>query len=418
MNFNAGLFSDAHLGYSSGKRINHQGTNLRVLDGYKAINQTVDEMIENEVDFVVCAGDIFHMAHPDIRTIIETQEALRRLAEAGIPVYIIAGNHDATDIRAEIPASGVLNEPNNNIYSFTDPYTVVEVKPGINMHFLSHHAYTDQGETMEQIALIPDTINILVSHGSCYDTNMGMLLHCPQEPREVVIPEDVMSLNWDYTWLGHIHERGWISSKDGLTDTEGRKQFYGGSLTRRGFTDRPCKLDRGWSMWNIDTDSKVIEPTFFTVNQRPQIDCDKIDASSMSPSEVEEKLVTQLQSIYNEYKDSEGLIPDETAPIVRQTLVGLTPISFASINWSNCSKYSKHFLTHTLKRIDSAQDEAVELSEEEMLQSKNKDIMVAFDDWFDEIHPEDENKIEKREEVGEKAKNLLKKGQDLVLDDE
>lgn len=416
-----GHISDVHLGYSSGKRINKEGINLRVIDGYTAWHQAVSQMIDEKLDVVIVSGDIFHMAHPDIRTIMEAQLGLRRLADAGILVYVGAGNHDATDIRAEIPANGVLNEPNHNIYSFTEPYIVKEIFPGYHFHFLNHHAYTDQGETMKQIKLIDNEINILVSHGSCFDTNMNVILHCPQEPREVVIPEFVMDMPWDYTLLGHIHERGWIGSKDGKTDTANRKQFYGGSVIRRGFTDRPCALGRGWTKWDVDSNRKF-SPTFFNVHQRPQIDCEKIDATNLTPLETEEKLVKQLKEIYLKYSDGNERISNENAPIVRQTIVGLTPVSYVAINWSNCSKYSKHFLTYTLKRIDATINNNGESDDDDSLEASedlktNKDIVEAFNDWMNLAH-HDEKEFEDKDSVEEKAKKWLRQGQDAVLENE
>lgn len=409
--------SDVHLGYSSGKRITSNGTNLRVTDGYAAFTEAVDQMISEKVDVVIVAGDIFHQAHPDIRTIIETQGQLRRLADKGIPVYIEAGNHDATDIRSEIPASGVLNEPKNNIFSYTDPYIVKEIFPGYFFHFLSHHAYTDQGETMKQIELIDGAINILVSHGSCFDTNMNVILHCPQEPREVVIPEFVMEMPWDYTFLGHIHERGWIGSKDGLTDTAGRKQFYGGSVIRRGFTDRPCKLDRGWTKWTVDKE-RNFTPTFFTVKQRPQIDCSEVDASELTAPEVEAKLLEQVKEIYDKYKAEDGSILNENTPIVRQTVRGITPVVYIAVNWAKIAAYTKNFLTYTLKRVDAETSERDETVDPDAIESLNtsKDIVEAFTEWTEGVYGNEEKKIVNKEKVMTMAKGWLREGQNKVLD--
>ncbi len=417
--FNFAHISDVHLGYSSGKRIAGIGTNLRVLDGYAAWHEAISQMLETHkertLDAVIISGDIFHMAHPDIRTIMEAQEGLRRLAREGIKVFVGAGNHDATDIRAEIPANGVLDEPNFGIRSYTEPYIVEEIKPGYFFHFLNHHAYTDQGETMKQIKLIDGAVNVLVSHGSCFDTNMNVVLHCPQEPREVVIPEFVMDMPWDYTILGHIHERGWIGSKDGLTDTAKRKQFYGGSVIRRGFTDRPCKLGRGWTLWSIDED-RVFTPEFFKVHQRPQIDCKEINATNLTPFEVEEKLVEQVKAIYEKYKNEEGRIDDEFAPIVRQTVTNLSPVSYLAIDWSRSAKYRRHFLTYTLKRTEAVADKESDNEETEGHSfATKKDITEAFSEWIEDRY-NGETELENKEKVVEQARKLLQLGQNKVLD--
>ena len=49
---------------------------------------------------------------------------------------------------------------------------------------------------MKNVKPIEGKINILCTHGSCYDDNLEMILHSEAEPREVVIPENVLSLNW------------------------------------------------------------------------------------------------------------------------------------------------------------------------------------------------------------------------------
>ena len=233
--FTIAHLSDLHLGYSSGrKKIDENGYNVRENDGYVAFNKAIDQIIEEGVNMVLIAGDLFHSPRPKNHTILIAQDSIRRLAEEDIEVYILAGNHDATDIRAEIPSSKLLNEPANGIYSYSEPYVVKEVHPEIFIHFISHHAFVNQEETMKQVKLIDGAVNILASHGSCYDTNIGAILRTPNEPREVIIPEEIINLPWNYTLLGHIHERGWIGSEDGKTDTSGRKQFYNGSLIRRG----------------------------------------------------------------------------------------------------------------------------------------------------------------------------------------
>lgn len=414
-------FNDQHLGYSSGKRMSREGVNLRVLDGIRAFNEAIDQMIDEKVDAVLVPGDLFHNAHPTVYTVVAAQEGLRRLSAAGIQVHITAGNHDATDVRSEIPSNRQVHEPNSNIFSYIEPYLKKEILPDLMVHFLSHHAYTDQGETMDSIELVDGKINLLLSHGSCFDTNMNAILHSPQEPREVVIPEFVMDLPWDYTFLGHIHERGWIGSTDGETDTSGRKQFYGGSLVRRGFSDRPCKLGRGWTMWEVGEDHSFT-PTFFKVHQRPQIDLPKIFAKDVAPSEIEEQLVAQLKTVHERYADEDGSISDDNAPIVRQTLVDITPSSYVAINFANCSMYSNHFFTYSLKRMEGQKydkDEAMDQDSIDSIEMKTakQDIVEAFSTWVEEEHS-DSKTIENLNAVEEKAKVMLKKGQDSVLEKE
>lgn len=378
--FTIAHLSDLHLGYSSGrKKVDENGYNVRENDGYVAYHRVIDQIIEEKVDAVLVAGDFFHSPRPKNHTILIAQEGLRRLAAEGIKVYILAGNHDATDIRAEVPSSRLLNEPGSGIYSYSDPYVLKEVHPGIFIHFVSHHAFLEQKETMAKIKLVDDAVNILASHGSCYDTNVGEILRTPNEPREVVIPQAIMDMPWDYTLLGHIHERGWIASKDGKTDTSGRKQFYNGSLLRRGFADKACKNGRGWTKWTINED-KSIDYKMFTIQEREQLDLEPIDVKGKKTKDVEAEIIKQLKSIDKYMENKYGEITLENAPIVRQTLVGVSAITRLSLNLQRFNQFTHKYLHHNFKVVPDTED--INVSDVVSVDSlNNSDIVVVFKEW-------------------------------------
>ena len=114
--------SDIHAGYTATRHLNNQGINVREADGYVAFARIVTDCINHDVDLVVIAGDTFHTSTPSIRTIIFVQNQFRRLAAAGIPIYALAGNHDVDDIRANIAASRVLDDPLRDIHSHIERY--------------------------------------------------------------------------------------------------------------------------------------------------------------------------------------------------------------------------------------------------------------------------------------------------------
>ena len=372
--------SDLHLGYSSGrKKVDENGFNVRENDGYLAYERVVDQILKEKVDIVLVAGDMFHSPRPKNHTILIAQEGLRRLAEAGMTVYLIAGNHDATDVRAEVPSSRLLHEPGSKIYSYSDPYVIKEIADNVFMHFVSHHAFVDQENTMDEIQLIDGAVNLLATHGSCYDTNMGMILRTPNEPREVIIPQEIMDMPWDYTFLGHIHERGWVGSSDSLTDTEDRKQFYNGSLLRRGFSDKVSPNGRGWTKWTIDTDGPVVFD-MFTIPEREQLDLEAIDVEGKKTREVENELIEQLKGINKYMVDTYGEINIDNAPIIRQTILGVNAITRLSLNLQNFNKYTDTFLTHNFKIVPNL--DKVDLSQTVSVESlNNSDIVVVFNEW-------------------------------------
>ena len=56
--------------------------------------KTFDIIIEEDVDFVLIAGDLFNTAVPSIDSIKLVVSQLKRLKDRNVPVYFIAGSHD------------------------------------------------------------------------------------------------------------------------------------------------------------------------------------------------------------------------------------------------------------------------------------------------------------------------------------
>jgi DNA repair exonuclease SbcCD nuclease subunit len=66
---------------------------LRVLTEH-AFGQAIDRCILERVDFVIIAGDLFHTALPPLDGVKTVFRSLKRLHDAGIPLYFITGSHD------------------------------------------------------------------------------------------------------------------------------------------------------------------------------------------------------------------------------------------------------------------------------------------------------------------------------------
>ncbi|MFC7166428.1 DNA double-strand break repair protein Mre11 [Halospeciosus flavus] len=81
---------DTHLGY----RQYHSPE--RRQDFLDAFRRVVDDAIEQDVDAVVHAGDLFHDRRPDLEDLLGTISVLRPLRGADIPFLAIVGNHEGT----------------------------------------------------------------------------------------------------------------------------------------------------------------------------------------------------------------------------------------------------------------------------------------------------------------------------------
>ncbi len=60
----------------------------------KAFLTAIDQCIQNQVDFVLFAGDIFNTSLPSLDTLKIVTKKIKELKDKNIPLYVIAGSHD------------------------------------------------------------------------------------------------------------------------------------------------------------------------------------------------------------------------------------------------------------------------------------------------------------------------------------
>jgi len=78
--------ADCHLGAWRDLR-------LRELN-MKAFQTALDKCLEENVDFIILAGDLFHVNIPNLDTVKRTVEKLKEVRDAGVKIYAIYGSHD------------------------------------------------------------------------------------------------------------------------------------------------------------------------------------------------------------------------------------------------------------------------------------------------------------------------------------
>ncbi|RLG16347.1 hypothetical protein DRN69_01075 [Candidatus Pacearchaeota archaeon] len=78
--------SDVHLG-------GWKQPKLQELN-FQSFKKTIDICINKKLDFILISGDLFDSAYPPIEVLKETFGEFRKLREANIPCFIIAGSHD------------------------------------------------------------------------------------------------------------------------------------------------------------------------------------------------------------------------------------------------------------------------------------------------------------------------------------
>lgn len=90
-------FADAHIDMVNEGRLDPQtGLPLRVVDYLNALDQIVARALAEPVDLVIFAGDAYRNQRPHPRFQQQWQLRIARLAQAGIPIVLLVGNHDTS----------------------------------------------------------------------------------------------------------------------------------------------------------------------------------------------------------------------------------------------------------------------------------------------------------------------------------
>lgn len=405
MTYRIAHFSDTHLGYFAHQKTLADGTNIRLQDGYNALKEIAHQIVaySPKIDAVVLSGDLFHFSKPTPKDIAIAQHYLREIAKHDIPIYVLAGNHDASDIRSEIAANAVVNDPDKRIYSLFEPYRKYELAPGLMLHAIAHHGLSME-DTPSVIASSAD-INIFTTHGAALDPKNQELLRCAGSSREQIIPMDLITDDmFSAKLLGHYHSRYTIGGEQfNMLNT-----VYAGSTVRRGFSDAPG--ERGWWLVEVESDGSVAM-TPQNIKQRPQYDLKAIEGAELSAGDIMELLEQNLQ----------GTNETDEAPIIRQKILNIPRSVKVGLDKDRIRELTAHTLHWQLEypvTIHRQEEKTID-PKRNLSFGQKTDIRGQFDDWVGEfketIPPEFRDIAIKGAE--DYLKNALEKGLDKHVHD-
>ena len=108
--------ADIHIGMENYGRIDPAtGINARVMDFLRRLSDIGDYAIEQGVDVFVFAGDAYKTRDPNPTHQREFARRIKKIADAGIPVILLVGNHDLPAVAkraTSIDIFGTLDVPN------------------------------------------------------------------------------------------------------------------------------------------------------------------------------------------------------------------------------------------------------------------------------------------------------------------
>jgi len=167
----------------------------------KAFDQLIELAIEEAVAFVLLAGDIYDGDWKDYNTGLYFIERMARLRDAGIRVFLIAGNHDAAS-----QITKHLRLPDNvKLFSTRKPERCI--LDDLNVAVVGQ-GFANRAETRDLSAAYPQADPQLFTIGllhTCLDGKPG---HEPYAPCTL---DGLRSKGYQYWALGHVHQREVVS---------------------------------------------------------------------------------------------------------------------------------------------------------------------------------------------------------------
>lgn len=160
-----------------------------------AFDNLIQYALDERVDFVVIAGDLFDGDWKDMGTGLYFASAMGRLDKAGIPVFLLAGNHDA----ASVLTRSVPWPPNVRQFASRRPETHRLEELDVAVHGQSFHtAAVAENLVSAYPAAVANAFNIGVLHTAL----TGRVGHASYAPCDI---DDLRAKHYDYWALGHVH---------------------------------------------------------------------------------------------------------------------------------------------------------------------------------------------------------------------
>ena len=263
-------FADLHIGVENYGRIDpNTGLSSRLGDFLRTYDELVDYAIDTGIDLVLFCGDAYKSRDPSQTHQREFASRIARLSDAGIPSFLLVGNHDTPQVIAQATALEIfptLNVANVHIGNRLQTY-LVETRDGPlqivalpwikRSDFLATAAtrgmtHREINEAIEQgisraISVqaegldggIPAVLagHVTVSQSTLASEQTMMLGH-----DHVLLNSSVALPQFDYVALGHIHRHQVLSQNPYVV--------YAGSPQRVDFGEE--KDDKGFCVLELD----------------------------------------------------------------------------------------------------------------------------------------------------------------------
>ncbi len=278
------LIADTHLGFDLPfrPRIQRRRRGPDFFDNYE---RALRPALEREVDFVVHGGDVFFRSRIPMALVEMAMNPLIRVADIGVPVYIVPGNHE----RSRIPLHLWARHP--KIQIFDRPRTFLHMV-GDTSIALSGFPFTRRIRDAFQ-GLVEKTgyrdvnadVRFLCLHQVVEGAQVGAINYTFRRGPDIIRGKDIPG-TFNAVLAGHIH-RWQILTHDLQNLPLAAPVIYPGSIERTSFVER--NEEKGYVVVEFDhstTLGKQQEILFKPLPTRPMIVL-RLEANGRSAGDVE-----------------------------------------------------------------------------------------------------------------------------------
>jgi len=327
------FLSDTHLGFDLPfkPRIKRR---RRGHDFFANFALALEPAFKGEVDFVVHGGDLLYRSKVPAALVEMALAPLVRVAESGVPVFLVPGNHE----RSKIPLHLWGTHP--KLHVFDRPKTYLMELGGGSVALSGFPFQRNVRDSFQSLIEMTDyarvdaDLRLLCIHEAVEGAQVGPSDFTFRSGPDV-IPGRMIPGNFAAILSGHIHR-----SQILIHDLNGRKMaapvIYPGSIERTSFAER--KEDKHYVLLEFELDEVTGEPLsdvkFIELPARPMVSID-IEPKEFSRKKLERHLRIELASLDPNSivrVRIQGELTGETAPVLRA--VSLREIAPPSMNVS------------------------------------------------------------------------------------
>ena len=238
-------FADAHIGISTYSTIDPKtNLNTRVLDSLNGIDQIINYAEENNIKYILFAGDMFKNALPSPTLVREINKRIKASAEKGIKWIIQDGNHDVSPLetaKSALDPLSTLKVENVEHTRFEKTYMIDN-----NIRVLVLPTYTTQEEVENILSKYNDNIKtIVMGHFTSLNAKLNDWLIASNE--DAIDIKIFQKPNILAVVLGHLHKHQILNTNP--------LSYYCSSTIRTDFNEEHDK--KGFVVLDVDNNYNV-----------------------------------------------------------------------------------------------------------------------------------------------------------------